>query len=259
MVSLYITSSLVDTSHLILSNVSTPFYYLDRPRFHPGLSDKSLALLAPLLTYWSIFLLHQVFLVAHAPRRRPRSYKWRLTAEIQFVQTLFGWVWLTRYGRKEGPPNDLVGDIRAVGNIFGVVLPWLMGRANAQHFLDQNGEELIQFAYWWALPIARQFFASFTIDAWQCLLRSLHVDRYLYPDVHAFIFDTLGVCFAYSLSGITNREAAIFIILSTLQTFSKPSKSPLPKSSLHPSIPLDGEFRQNAPVWPFIACLARLH
>ncbi|KAF8508902.1 hypothetical protein JB92DRAFT_2950294 [Gautieria morchelliformis] len=233
----------VDTDHLIPSNLSTPFYYVDSPRWLPHLSDESLTLLAPIVTYWSIILLYLLFLFVHSPKGNHRALRGqtvRLVVEIQFVQTIFGWLWLTRYG-KRGVPHDPAGEMRAIGRRLGAILPTLLGKANAQEFLNRNGQELIHFTYWWAIPVARQFAASFIVDAWQAFLRFLHIDRYLYADVHAFLFDTVGVCLVCSLSGITYREAIVFLILSTLQTLGERPRRTLPRSSLHPCVPIDRE------------------
>jgi sphinganine C4-monooxygenase len=159
MPSFYLTSS-VDTDGLISSTVSKPFYYIDRPRWHPQVSDKGLAILAPLVTYWVVFLLYRFFLLLHFPRRRvPKRQPVRLVLEIQIVQTLFGLVWLTRFGEGERS-RDIAAEMRAVGKVFTAILSCLIGNTNARAFLNRNGEDLVQFAYWWAIPVAKQFLAS---------------------------------------------------------------------------------------------------
>jgi hypothetical protein len=153
---------LVDTDHLITSDFSTPFYYVDRPRWLPHLSDQSLTLLAPIATYWTIILLYLLFLFVHSPKGKHHALRGqtvRLVLEIQFVQTVFGWLWLTRYGSRRAP-HEHVKEMRAIGRHLGVMLPTLLGKANAQEFLNRNGKELIHFTYWWAIPVARQFVAS---------------------------------------------------------------------------------------------------
>lgn len=153
---------LVDTDHLMPSNLTTPFYYTARPRWYSHLSDKNLVLLAPIVAHWCIILLHRWFLFVHCSKGHRHAFNRqtvRIIAEIQIVQTLFGWVWLTRFGNKDGP-RDLAAEMQTVGRLFGSILPGLMGKEIAQNFLNRNGEQLIQFAYWWAIPIARQFLAK---------------------------------------------------------------------------------------------------
>jgi len=247
MSSLHLPSQLlvpiVDTDHLIPPNFLTPFYYTSRPRWCPYMSDKSLALLAPIIAHWFLILLYRMFLhSSEGDRHTLKRQAVRLMAEIQIVQTLFGWVWLTRFGNKEGP-RDPAGEMQVVGRLFGSILPSLVGKEHAQEFLNRHGENLIQFGYWWAIPVTRHFLASFTIDAWHSFLRFLDIDRYLYPDVHAFLFDTIGVCVAYSLSGITHRESVILFVFSTLQTLGQcscntTSRGTVPRFSLHSSVAL---------------------
>ncbi|KAF8507956.1 hypothetical protein BU17DRAFT_100145 [Hysterangium stoloniferum] len=205
------------------SNMTLPFYFTHRPRLIPYISDKGVAVLAPFITYWGIFLLIQSFLRIYSPRRFRRRLSrvqpWHLTLEIQLVQTLFGWTWLKRFGNRS--TMDPVQDLQSIAKLLGTTLPLLIGRANARDFLDQNGEGLVLFAYWWAIPVIKQFLASFIIDAWQTLLYHVSIDYYLFPDVDAFLFDTVGVCIAYSLSGLSDREAVTFLVLSVFQTFGR--------------------------------------
>jgi len=227
-----------------------PFYYADRPSLIPGVSDLHLSLAAPVLAYWLLSLFFH-FLESSG---LVDSYKIHDSEEMQkrnrvtptevvkavfvqhVIQTVLGLAVLA-------DENGLIDHRQEMGTyarwVSLVTIKALGGRLGYK-VLATYGEQLVQFVYWWAVPLAQFMWASFVLDTWQYFLhRAFHTSKYLYKHIHSrhhrlycpyafgalynhpfegFLFDTLGGVIAHAGSWMNTRQAILLFTVSTIKT-----------------------------------------
>lgn len=228
-----------------------PFYYTTSSSFLPGISDKALSLLMPVLVYWGASLAFHVLDVVqprwaapyrlHTPeelQKRNRVGMKRVILMVMLqhaIQTLLGVLIM------EDTPS--VGGRRLDVNPYADVQQLLSVLRIAHRYVDVSDVVLVRAAvalYWWGLPWVQFWFACIVMDAWQYLLhRTMHEVRFLYRMMHShhhrlyvpyafgalynhplegMLLDTLGAELSRLASLMTLRQTVVFFTLSTLKT-----------------------------------------
>jgi len=246
-------TTLFDPKALVPSPVVYPFYHVSRMDFIPGISDKMLSLVAPIVAYWGFSLFFHILDsdVFHWPAK----YRIHESAEVkaknlasrsdvvkavllqQLVQTLLGVLWLDG---TDSALNTHTADMRKLGEWVGSLAIFVLGKEQGNAFLVAKGSQLVSWLYWWGIPSAQFLLAIFIIDTWQYFChRGMHVNKTLYKYFHSvhhrlyvpyafgalynhpvegFLLDSLGAAAAESLTGMSVRQAALLFVVSTLKT-----------------------------------------
>jgi sphinganine C4-monooxygenase len=196
-----------------------PFYYIDRPSVITGLSDPHLAILAPLIAYWSLSLFFHC--LDMSDWRWLDKYRIHESDEVQSknrvsrfevvcavlvqhaIQTMLGLLMLS----DEAPCSwaDHMVKMEAVARIIAQITNEIFGEKFGGLLLDSWGHRLLYLSYWWAIPTAQFLFAMcvtyfpvtlqsffdpivfrFFIDAWQYFFhRLMHTNKFLYKHLHS--------------------------------------------------------------------------
>jgi sphinganine C4-monooxygenase len=151
-----------------------PFYHTDRPSVIPGLSDQHLAVLAPLVAYWSLSLFFHY--LDMSDWRWLDKYRIHESDEVQSknvvsrfevvcavlvqhaVQTILGLLMLS----DEVPCSwaDHRVKMEAIARIMAQISNQVLGEFG-RLFLDSFGHKLVHFSYWWAIPTVQFLFAMY--------------------------------------------------------------------------------------------------
>ncbi|TNY21623.1 putative sphingosine hydroxylase [Rhodotorula diobovata] len=231
---------------------SYPVYHVHRADLVPGMTDKVLSLVAPLVVYWAFSLFfHLLDSLNWDALERHRIHepeevktKNRVTpGEVvvavllqQVIQTVVGFVWLV----SDEEVSDPAGDLNAWGRTVAKVVIGAAGTRTGGEWMAKHGQRATELVYWWALPTVQMAFAFFVLDGWQYMMhRTAHQVTFLYRTVHSwhhrlyvpyaygalynhplegFALDTCGSGLAHAMAGLSTRQAVLFFALSTLKT-----------------------------------------
>ncbi|GAA5823011.1 hypothetical protein JCM11251_004456, partial [Rhodosporidiobolus azoricus] len=229
-----------------------PWYYADRDEFIPGMSDKILTLVAPVVAYWGLSLFFTVIdnlgwdclerYRIHEPEEVTSKNKVTVREVLiavifqHVVQTLAGYFWLD----DEEEAFDHAGDLNRWGRRIARLAVATGGVKAGGQFMARYGVTATRWLYWYAIPTLRLTWAAIVMDGWQYMMhRSAHQVTYLYRTIHSwhhrlyvpysfgalynhplegFVLDTLGAGLAHELSGLTTRQAIFFFALSSCKT-----------------------------------------
>lgn len=198
------------------------------------ISDSHLALLLPVVMYWSVSLIFHALDVwelaekyrIHTPKELESRNKCTVGEVVRAVmlqhsiQTLMGLL-VERFD-----PPEMTGY-----EAFDV---WkIQNNLNTTQFIAET-------CYYWIFPAVRLIFAFFLIDSWQYFLhRFMHQNKWAYRNFHSvhhrlyvpyafgalynsiiegFALDTLGTFLASIATGCSTRENMILYTFSTLKT-----------------------------------------
>lgn len=194
---------------------SFPWYHLPRDSLWPGVSDKYLALAAPVAVYWALSLLYELVdrmqwpffeqYRLHEPEEitaRNRVSKRRVIGMValqQVVQTMLGLVVLEpeevihaqQSGRDHQAGIALVAEYQCrllarLGPLTGRLLPSTSMKLLTHAQAAGLGRAAAAWTYWWGIPIAQFLWAFFVLDTWQYILHRMgHESRFLYNHFHS--------------------------------------------------------------------------
>ncbi|KAA8912189.1 hypothetical protein TRICI_003578 [Trichomonascus ciferrii] len=205
-----------------------------RPDLLSFITDQNLALLAPIVVYWSFSMLFYTIdrlelfekYRIHTPEELLKRNRCSVAEVIRAVvlqhavQTLVGLV-LNYYE----PPQYTGFEEYEIWN--------LSTKLNV-------ATSTATFIYYWVVPTFKILLGFFIMDTWQYTLhRIMHNNKFLYKHLHSvhhrlyvpyafgalynsliegFLLDTLGAGISYLLTGMTTRESIIFFTFSTMKT-----------------------------------------
>lgn len=159
------------------TELDAPFYYTARPHLSSWITDRHLSLLAPIAIYWVLSTVFHILDTLELPyferhrihesatvKSRNRATFWQVIWAViaqQIVQTIVG---LMLIDSDEVIMRDevLADHVAAMGRIAPRVADVVMlavGPATGARFLEKHGQQVVNFAYWWAIP-AIQLFAG---------------------------------------------------------------------------------------------------
>lgn len=205
-----------------------------RPDLLPFVSDAMLALVLPIIAYWTFSgffaLLDSVSYFdkfrLHTPEeltKRNRCTKTEVVRAVlieHFLQTVAGIILM----KVEGPQytGHEAHDIWKLQKNFKL------------------GYTAAKVLYYGVIPAVKIFVAFLIMDSWQFFLhRAMHMNKFLYKHLHSvhhrmyvpyafgalynsvlegFLLDTAGAGLAYTLVGLSARESIIFYVFSTMKT-----------------------------------------
>ncbi|ANB15809.1 sphingosine hydroxylase [Sugiyamaella lignohabitans] len=220
-----------------MNKTSTPPEIALRPQLDlfPGfISDQTLALLAPIIAYWTFstffYLLDEMDLFAkyriHPPAEVASRNKcsklevFRAVVLQHILQTATGLL-LNKF-----EPAQMTG--HESYELWKISMRLNVSPAVAQAI------------YYLIMPAFRLFMGFFILDTWQYMLhRAMHMNKFLYKHFHSvhhrlyvpyafgalynslvegFLLDTVGAGLGYLLTGMSTRESIVFYTFSTLKT-----------------------------------------
>lgn len=245
------------TTRMLPKEINYPVFHLARESLWPGLSDKYLALAAPVVAYWVLSLVYEVIdrmqwpLFEQYRIHEPDEIKARnkvtktevvkMVAVQQIIQTALGLVVLD--------PDEVIhaqvatdhrGGIIRTGNYLIRFVARLFGAEQASWLLERWGVQTASWLYWWGIPLAQYIWAAFVMDTWQFGLHWLvHANRFLYKHFHShhhrlyvpyafgalynhplegLLLDSFGAALSYAMSIMTVRQSVLLFAFSTLKT-----------------------------------------
>lgn len=204
-----------------------------RPDMLSWISDKHLALLAPVVVYWAIsFFFHLLDVFQVFDRYRIHTTE-ELNKNIVSVREVLRAVFLQHVIQTAA---GLILEQLEEPNTTGhePLLVWKIGKNLGV------SEPVALFLFHWVFPAFRLLVAFFIIDTWQYMLhRFMHNNKWAYRNMHSvhhrlyvpyafgalynslaegFLLDTLGTGVASVAVGLSDRENLILFVFSTMKT-----------------------------------------
>ncbi|CAH6721297.1 sphingolipid C4-hydroxylase Sur2p [[Candida] jaroonii] len=220
---------------VISSNLQPSVYLTKKPDLIQGIPDGVLALISPVILYWSyctFFHIIDVYHLAEKYRIHPSEEELaKNKASLKdviydvvlqhIIQTIVG------YGVYCLDPTPTTG--------FELKEMWELKQK--LHFLPN---EVIYLIYMYGIPLLRIIIAFAIIDTWQYTLhRYMHMNRWMYNRFHSrhhrlqvpyaygalyndpvegFLLDTCGTGLSAIIMGLTARESLFLYSFSTMKT-----------------------------------------
>jgi hypothetical protein len=183
----------------------TPFYYSPRPSLISGISDRALALTAPIVAFWALSLTFHLLDVSdwkwlhkyrihesaevRSRNRASRSEVVRAVLLQQLIQTVLGFLWMSSdASSKEYDHKDKMEDI---ARVFVAAVGWVFGERTAEQMLMLHGPTSIYFIYWWGIPAVQFLLAMCAFRHSLAALICVHAKRPLgSSSIHGSTFFT---------------------------------------------------------------------
>lgn len=223
---------------LFKQSTSTPIYHVSSPALFPFISDLHLSLLATFAVYWiasaifetidwsglEMFERHRI----HEPeeiKSRNRVTKAQVVKMVllqQAIQTVLGLICLP-----DEHEQLTMNDARESMVLYTKRIAFVVGSRATLRLLSVIGKEGIEWLYWWGVPIAQFFLASyvsqlhilklvdadvmcyrFVLDTWQYFLhRAFHTNKFLYKHFHSvhhrlYVPYSFGALYNHPLEGL---------------------------------------------------------
>ncbi|CED82440.1 Sphingolipid hydroxylase [Phaffia rhodozyma] len=250
------------TASLLPQDVHYPIYLAQRDSLLPFVSDRYLAVLTPVVVYWIVgglfyfldeaqfeyFEKRRIHESEEVTRRNRVSFADLIKAVVlqHVLQTILGLFWLSsdeEILRTQIRINHLEA-MQSYAPWVGKAVSVLLGPKNAADFLGLAGGEvgrgLVEWNYWWGVPIFQFGLAFFIIDTHQFFLhKTMHEVPYLYRNFHShhhrlyvpyafgalynhwlegLLLDSVGAAMAEWLSGMTVRQTILLFGFSSAKT-----------------------------------------
>jgi sphinganine C4-monooxygenase len=160
---------------LVPSNRAFPFYYNEHPSILPGVTDKTLSVIAPLVAYWALSLVFHAldtwganstwlgrYRIHESAEVRSKNLvsKWHVVGAVllqQAIQTLLGVFWVDA---EDSALTDHTAKMSRMSPILvQSTLLWTGNPQMAISHLRAWGSLVLHFIYWWAIPTFQIFFA----------------------------------------------------------------------------------------------------
>lgn len=154
---------------------SYPSYHIPRARLLSWISDPNLAVLAPVIAYWSLSLIFEAIdrsqlsffekYRIHEPeevkRKNKVSAKTVVYAVIvqQIFQTMLGWFILDEEEAIRETFRDHSSELITYGKYINKAITLLLGQESGHRVLSNYGPQLISFMYWWGVPVLQFIWA----------------------------------------------------------------------------------------------------
>ena len=160
---------------IVPSNRTFPFYYSEQPSILPGVSDKTLSVVSPLVAYWALSLVFHAldtwgetsiwlakYRIHESAEVRSKNLvsKWQVVGGVilqQVIQTLLGVFWV------DGEDSALTDHTAKMSRMSPILvqstLLWTGNPHTAHSVLQAWGPHILHFVYWWAIPTLQLFFA----------------------------------------------------------------------------------------------------
>lgn len=181
--SLFQTYPMLDSDALVPSLVQYPFYHVSRASVVPGVNDKALSLIAPILSYWVYSLFfhvldldvfqwsakHRLHESEEIKSKNLASRKDVVLAVVlqQVIQTLLGVVWLD--GSEGNTFQQHTVEMRQLGKWLAPLTVTVLGEARGMAFLTTNGQAMLSWMYWWGIPIVQFLSAMCVLYSRPCI------------------------------------------------------------------------------------------
>ena len=163
----------LDSDALVPNTVQFPIYHIARVSIVPGIDDKALSLLSPILAYWVLSLCFH--LLDSKIFRWPAKYRIHESEEVtsknlasrkdvilavifqQVVQTLLGIVWLD--DDESDAFRNHTGEMRHLSQWVARFVVTILGDKRGGDLLATQGQKLVSWLYWWGIPVAQYIWA----------------------------------------------------------------------------------------------------
>lgn len=168
---------MLNSDALVPSPVQYPIYHVSRVSVVPGIDDKTLSLIAPVISYWLLsFFFH---LLDSDVFQWPARYRIHDSEEIkaknlasrkdvvlavivqQIIQTVLGIVWLD--DSESDAFRQHTAEMRQLGKWVAGVVVAMLGEEKGKEFLAANGQDVLSWLYWWGIPIAQFILAMYVV------------------------------------------------------------------------------------------------
>lgn len=166
-------TSFVDGENICLPHLKVPFYFAMRQNLLDNIPDNILAIMAPVVAYWSMSLffhcldmsgwtwldkyrIHESEEVKLRNRATRLQVVWAVIVQ-HTLQTMLGYYWLS-----DPPmisPAKCTTELEAVGKTLVRLVRWMVGPDVGNYFLELRGADVTHWLYWWGIPAAQLLFS----------------------------------------------------------------------------------------------------
>lgn len=149
-----------------------PVYIAARDEVVPGLSDKTLSIIAPVVTYWAFSLFftlldhlnwdcferHRIHEPEEIKRKNRVSVREVLVAVIvqHVIQMGTAYVWFS----EDEVQVDHAADLNRWGVKVATAVMTVLGPKTGAQVMARYGEQMTGLVYWWAIPALRFAWAA---------------------------------------------------------------------------------------------------
>lgn len=166
---------LLEFADRIVPNATYPIYYTEKLELVPGIPDKILSLIAPLVSYWVLSLTFHVldtygenwkwltpYRIHESAEVRSKNLvtKWQVVKAVivqQTIQTILGVLLLEN---EDATATDHAAKMARMSPIIvQSTLLWFGNPLLAQSRLESWGPTILYIVYWWAIPVLQMLFA----------------------------------------------------------------------------------------------------
>ncbi|KAF8266372.1 fatty acid hydroxylase superfamily-domain-containing protein [Lactarius quietus] len=234
---------------------SHPFYYSQAESLISGVSDPLLAVIAPVLTFWSTsavfycldvsnwawldrYRIHESAEVSSRYQPTPLEV-FRSVILQQVPQIILGYLWLSEVPERPDHPAAVRAVACTLSSSLGVLTSDVQTYPSLSLFRDVS-PQLAYLIYWYIVPTAQLVMAMAVLDTWQYFVhRVMHLNKFLYKHFHSvhhrvnvpysfgalynhpldgFLLDFFGAFFAELIPRLSTRQAALFFVVSTCKS-----------------------------------------
>ena len=161
---------LAETHKSYLSTVR-PWYYRSDAQLCGVMTDFWLSLLGPIITYWLLSAFFEI--LDRANWEWLRKYRIHESTEVasrnrvtkeqvlvavvvqQVIQVALGYLWMDENGESGGLISTHVPRMEVLAPTVLRFLGALVGRRFAAYVWLHKAQDLVYYAYWWAIPLAQ--------------------------------------------------------------------------------------------------------
>jgi sphinganine C4-monooxygenase len=166
---------MLDSDVLVPSPVQYPFYHITRVSIIPGIDDKNVSILSPIVAYWGLSLFFHLldsdifqwplkYRIHESEETKSKNLVSRkdvILAVIlqQVVQTLMGIVWLD--DSESDAFRNHTGEMRQLGKWVARLAIAALGEKKGMELLATKGQDVVSWLYWWGIPVAQYIWAMY--------------------------------------------------------------------------------------------------
>jgi sphinganine C4-monooxygenase len=167
-----------DSDALVPSPVQYPFYHISAVSVVPGISDKTLSLISPIVSYWALSLFFHVldldifqwsakYRIHESEEIKSKNLASRKDVVLavilqQVIQTLLGILWLD--DSESDAFRNHTAEMRQLSKWVARFTVTVLGEVEGKEFLAANGQQVLSWSYWWGVPIAQFLLAMCVVS-----------------------------------------------------------------------------------------------
>jgi len=162
-----------DANQLRILPDCTPFYYSNRPSLLAGISDQTLALAAPIISFWALSLAFHLldtsqwqwleqYRIHESSEVRSRNRASRVQVVLavilqQIIQSALGFFWMSPDASSTKINHQ--HKMQSIASKLASAAMWVFDEHTGKYLMHSHGPSLVYVVYWWGLPLVQFLFA----------------------------------------------------------------------------------------------------